>query len=911
MRLKDYQIRVLEDLSVYLQTLSAKRKTAESFVAFQLQHGEEAELPDYCSQTWKALEDSLPPVIKADQTVVHPPYVARHDGSGRPIPNVCLKLPTGGGKTLLASIALDRINTEYFGRQTGLVLWIVPSEPIYKQTWRALANREHPYRQMLERASGGRVKMLEKRDPFTDIDVQSQLCVMLMMLQAGSVRRESKNSRKMFQDSGKYPTFFPEVDDQLENEAMLAEVPNLDVADLLDRLDAPPPGDNLKTLAPLSPLRGEGSGERGARFGGFGNYVYPKHSLGNVLRLVRPIVVIDEGHKAYSDTALDTICGYNPKFILELSATPNANEHVSNVVVNVAGGDLKDEQMIKLPINVENDARADWKHALASAKSKLDDLQVLAEKVRGNENRYIRPILLVRVERTGKDQRDKDNIHSEDVREYLIENLGATEEEIKVKSSELDELAEVDQQPEYKGQGLLSDLCPVRYVITKDALREGWDCPFAYILASLSRTTAATAITQMVGRVLRQPHASFTDEPELNECYVFTHDADVQEAVENVRKGLQSEGMGDLADGVRASGTTATGSKRTKITRRDKFKGVRVFMPRVLSKHAKTKSWRPFDYERDLLPRLDWSRMSFRKAKTFVPDPQDRLERTRVRIDVANIVDNDPVLAEVESADWLDPTIDVPAMSRLLLDIIPNPWQSSRIVQESLATLRGRDISEARIFTNRLFMMNAIKEDLKQQINEAGEAEFRQMLSDGDLSFQLVSKDDPQLNWELAETLSLDVSDEDKVLTRKNATPLEKSLFDPIYQKEINHLEKDVAWYLDVDQAVQWWHRISVKQDWHLQGWQRGRIYPDFLMCMEGDGSGVIRFKVLETKGLHLKGNEDTEYKQRLFDLLSETSSETEAVGELLLQHDKHQIRFDMLFENDWRDKLGQIVGNG
>lgn len=882
MRLKDYQIRVLEDLSVYLETLRAKRKTAESFVAFQLQKGEEAELPDYCSQTWKALEDSLPQVIKPDQTVVHPPYVARHDGSGHPIPNVCLKLPTGGGKTLLASIALDRINTEYFGRQTGLVLWIVPSEPIYKQTWRALANREHPYRQMLERASGGRVKMLEKSDPFTDIDVQSQLCVMLMMLQAGSVRRESKDSRKMFQDSGKYPSFFPEVDDQLENEAMLAEVPNLDVNGLLDET---------------------------SNFQGY--FPTPKQSLGNVLRLVRPIVVIDEGHKAYSDTALDTICGYNPKFILELSATPNANEHVSNVVVNVAGGDLKDEQMIKLPINVENDARADWKHALASAKSKLDDLQVLAEKVRGNENRYIRPILLVRVERTGKDQRDKDNIHSEDVREYLIENLGAAEEEIKVKSSELDELAEVDQQPEYKGQGLLSDLCPVRYVITKDALREGWDCPFAYILASLSRTTAATAITQMVGRVLRQPHATFTEEPELNECYVFTHDADVQEAVENVRKGLQSEGMGDLADGVRASGTSATGSKRTKITRRDKFKGVRVFMPRVLSKHAKTKKWRPFDYERDLLPRLDWSQMGFRKAETFVPDPQERLERTRVRIDVANISGGDPVLAEVESADWLDPTIDVPAMSRLLLDIIPNPWQSSRIVQETLAVLRKRKISEARIFTNRLFMMNAIKEDLKQQINDAGETEFRRMLADGDLSFQLVSKDDPKLNWELAETLSLDVSDEDKVLTRKNATPLEKSLFDPIYQKEINHLEKDVAWYLDADQAVQWWHRISVKQDWHLQGWQRGRIYPDFLMCMEGDGSGVIRFKVLETKGLHLKGNEDTEYKQRLFDLLSETSSESEAVGELLLQNGKQQIRFDMLFENDWRDKLGQIVGNG
>lgn len=118
--------------------------------------------------------------------------------------------------------------------------------------------------------------------------------------------------------------------------------------------------------------------------------------------------------------------------------------------------------------------------------------------MRNNEGRYIRPILLVRVERTGKEQRDKNNIHSEDVREYLVEKLGAQPDQIKVKSAELDELDKVD---------LLSDLCPVRCIITKDALREGWDCPFAYILAVLSKTTAATALTQMIGRVLRQPEA--------------------------------------------------------------------------------------------------------------------------------------------------------------------------------------------------------------------------------------------------------------------------------------------------------------------------------------------------------------------------------------------------------------------
>ncbi len=93
-------------------------------------------------------------------------YVSRTDDAGRPIPHICFKVPTGGGKTLLAAAALERLN-----RQTGLTLWITPTRAIYEQTKAALKSREHPYRHMLERASGGRVKLLEKDDLFTKADV--------------------------------------------------------------------------------------------------------------------------------------------------------------------------------------------------------------------------------------------------------------------------------------------------------------------------------------------------------------------------------------------------------------------------------------------------------------------------------------------------------------------------------------------------------------------------------------------------------------------------------------------------------------------------------------------------------------------------------------------------------------------
>ena len=88
-------------------------------------------------------------------------YVDRTDDANRPIPHICFKVPTGGGKTLLAAAALERAPW-----QTGLVLWIVPSKAIYAQTKAALWNKEHPYRQMLRRASAGRIKVLEKDTPF-------------------------------------------------------------------------------------------------------------------------------------------------------------------------------------------------------------------------------------------------------------------------------------------------------------------------------------------------------------------------------------------------------------------------------------------------------------------------------------------------------------------------------------------------------------------------------------------------------------------------------------------------------------------------------------------------------------------------------------------------------------------------
>jgi len=895
MQLKEYQAKVLERLDQYLETLGEIRDRVEKINRLLVKEGDKPEIRNYCREAWDELNEKnlLPRFRDKSGAITAAEYIDRADGLKRHIPNICIRIPTGGGKTLLAAAAVERINTDYFRRQTGLVLWVVPSDAIYRQTWKNLANREHPYRQMLERASGGRVRMLEKMDDFTRQDTEEYLCVMLLMLQSSA--RKSKETLKMFQDSGNFTTFFPEVDDQIANKALAREIPNLALNDLAEMGYGGPESGRGGTR----PSR-DGCGTGGSAStptetaAGFWAGISIKHSLGNALRIVRPIVIIDEGHKAYSDTARDTLNGFNPSFIMELSATPNAGKkRVSNILVDVPGTALKEEEMIKLPINIFNYDRADWKHTLTQAHAQLDDLQKVAGELQANQNRYVRPIMLVRVDRTGKDQRDKTEIHAEDAREYLIDKLGVKPEAIRVKSASLDELGDED---------LLADTCDVRFIITKDALREGWDCPFAYVLAILSRTTAQTALTQMIGRVLREPGAQATGLPALDECYVYCFDQEVQRAVESVRKGLEEEGMGDLGADIRdGTGSTGLQAKRITVERHARFKGLKIFLPRVLHRQSDGE-YRPLDYDRDILAGMDWESLRYRQRDEFEPEEQDYLQETQARMDVraevnghTTFVDEQRVARTATAGE-----LDTAFLVRLLIDVVPNPWQGARILDDALRALRARDFTESRIYANRMALIKSMKADLKEQVDASAEAIFRERLESGAITFRLLSAGDDRLNWKLAETIEYQVTDADPLLKKRNGEPLERYLFEKVYQKDFNEeLEKPVAWYLDGQNAVKWWHRLVARQDYYVQGWQRQRVYPDFLACVQETGNG-FRFTVLETKGRQLKGNDDTEYKRQLFDVLTEYYAHVVDAGELELDLGENKMLFKMLLQDTW-----------
>ncbi len=249
-------------------------------------------------------------------------------------------------------------------------------------------------------------------------------------------------------------------------------------------------------------------------------------ALINVIRSFTPVVVVDESHNAESDLSIEMLNALNPSFILDLTATPKEN---SNIVSLVPAIELKKEHMIKLPVICYN--HHDKTEVLNSALHLQRKLELLANEQFQNGGKYIRPIILFQAQpRTGED-----NTTFEKLKEQLLA-VGIPEEQVKIKTAEKDEL---------KGIELKLEDCPVRYIITINALKEGWDCPFAYILASLADKSSPVDIEQILGRVLRQPYVMKHSAPLLNVSYVLTASVKFNETLETIVKGLKNSGFSE------------------------------------------------------------------------------------------------------------------------------------------------------------------------------------------------------------------------------------------------------------------------------------------------------------------------------------------------------------------------------
>lgn len=247
-------------------------------------------------------------------------------------------------------------------------------------------------------------------------------------------------------------------------------------------------------------------------------------ALMQVIAQLNPVVIIDESHNFEADLRIDMLNDLNPSFIVDLTATPR---NKSNIISFVDAMKLKMNNMVKLPVIVYN--HQDTNEVISSAIQMQKTLEVKANQEESEGGKYIRPIVLFQAQ----PKTDIDNITFERIKSQLLQ-LGIPETQIKIKTALIDEIKNTD---------LMSRECEVRFIITVNALKEGWDCPFAYILASLANKSSPVDVEQVLGRILRLPYVSQHKQKLLNLSYVFTSSNNFLNTLGKIIEALNKSGF--------------------------------------------------------------------------------------------------------------------------------------------------------------------------------------------------------------------------------------------------------------------------------------------------------------------------------------------------------------------------------
>ena len=409
-------------------------------------------------------------------------------------PYVCLRIPTGGGKTVMGAYAVGIAAQEFLQVRNPMVLWLVPSTPILDQTVSALKNPDHPYRAALAKDFGRNVSVLTKAEALamSRADAEGGACIIVSTIQ--SFRREKDDGKpnedglKVYQDAGNLMAHFSGLTE--------AQVAGLEQVEGAER---------------------------------------PVASLANLLRLHRPMVIVDEAHNARTALSFDTLARFSPSLILELTATPQTShdpareKHASNILYSVSAAELKAEEMIKMPIKLTTDAN--WQKTIGAAFDCREALEEAAKAEQAETGEYIRPIILFQAQSASATDATRITY---DKAEQHLQDRGIPEAEIAVHTGDRKDLDAHDiPDPE----------CRIRYIITVSKLKEGWDCPFAYVLCSVAEQVSATAIEQVLGRVLRMPKAERKRRDALNQAYAFVASRSFDSTAQRLKDGLV-EGAG-------------------------------------------------------------------------------------------------------------------------------------------------------------------------------------------------------------------------------------------------------------------------------------------------------------------------------------------------------------------------------
>ena len=516
---------------------------------------------------------------------------------------------------------------------------------------------------------------------------------------------------------------------------------------------------------------------------------------------------------------LHAVGNFNPCFVLDLTATPKKE---SNIISYVDAVQLKNENMVKLPVIVYNrDSQTEVLTDAIDLRNKLEEIAVAEQKKTG---RYIRPIALFQAQPKGKE----DATTFEKLREKLVD-AGIPTEQIAIRTADVNELKNVE---------LMSPDCPVRYIITVNALKEGWDCPFVYILASLANKTSQVDVEQILGRILRLPHTVQHSQPALNMSYVLTSSNDFDETVRRIIRGLNSAGFSDKD--YRLSTPVAP-------------------KPVVPHEPEQLEIQQPETPDEDSFNDVDGEaigkELERRRAQGETPDvPQKAVnmlteaEKAGQDYDEArNGAENDPYTNVLpwEVRDKVTTFYVHPQFREDVENlIIPQFFQ---VVPESLFTEGTLELLEKEQLAEGFTLKGkAYDIDFGSADDEIAKVDVRQ--SEGGLPkvFKMSSADQRYFK-EYFNSLP----PESRMRQCKDTDMIGGSLYQA--EEDMNQLEQDLVMELTALPNVRWWHRNIAKHGFCINGFINH--YPDIMLMTN---SGKVIF--VETKGEHLK-NDDSRDK--------------------------------------------------
>jgi type III restriction enzyme len=817
------------------------------------------------------------------------------------IPYVCLRLPTGGGKTILAAYSIPIACKELLARDFSLVIWLVPSNAILEQTYNCLQDNNHPYRQALNEYFNGNVEILKVEDARSLSKGSLQSNTVIIISTFASWRVDRTEGRKVYEENGSLSYHF----------------------------------DNIKSeqKEKLEKFRET-------------NLVIP--SLANVVYLNNPIFIIDEAHNARTELTFEVLKRLNPSCIIEFTAPPKTKgSDRSNVLYSVSAAELKNEDMIKMPIELLT--TEDWQTTVSDAVKKQQELEHLSKEEEKQSREYIRPIVLIQAQH---DSQTGSTINVNEIKNFLLNTMQIPQEQVAVATG---------TERGIENKNLLSEIEPIRFIITKQALKEGWDCPFAYIFCSVAKVSSSKDAEQLLGRVLRMPKVQRKNKAELNRAYAFVSSNSFYNTARNLQDSLIESGftsveaselievsqsqqiLGSFFGNVKIQLSSSLDDSKlspeikNKIVINDQEKiiilkeiitesekeeiksvaksesdreiieqafrelksysnkgqspfkqGKKFTVPQLLFEFEGV--WRPFDEEFLILP--DWNLAKCDSILTTAEFPIRVDVGTKGLIDVDfkgdTILHTPQIIQEELNSLVVSSTMDKNGLIQWLVkecrhQSIPYPQTIVFISNclENLITSRG--LSVEHLVFSKWRIRTSIRTKILNHFAEGKKNGFQTLL----LS-QLHAVKDQLSRFSIGQ----DFEFSDSYFPVNDYTGnfhFSKHYYDRI--GEMNDEEAECALSIDINPNVELWVRNLERQEFHSFWLQTStdKFYPDFIVKLK-DGTIVI----VEYKG------------ENIFDIPD--SKEKRQIGDFYAANSKGKCRFRMLKGKDWA-ALAEILG--